>query len=140
MRKLFLTTLLVLRAEAEKRIQGWTRGTTHALRPRRLHRTGLNVAPCEFCCRCDGCGCEFPPMPDSFILTGFTRIAAEEPDNEIFLSRQELLTRAQLEALSEFELSERGLTEEDRQTLLRGEAVYTGADAFCPACLCQIFS
>ena len=79
-------------------------------------------------------------MPDSFILTGFTRIAAEEPDNEIFLSRQELLTRAQLEALSEFELSERGLTEEDRQTLLRGEAVYTGADAFCPACLCQIFS
>ena len=51
----------------------------------------------------------------------------------------EPLTRTKLEGLSEFELSELGLTEEDRKILLTGRPVFTGADAFCPECLRQIF-
>ena len=107
--------------------------------PRRSEsrRTGLTVMASRLYFRCDGCDCEFPATPDSFILTGPIRMAEEGED--LSPPGQELLTRHRLEALSDYELSERGLTQDDRQTLLHGGSVFRGADAFCPDCLRQIF-
>ena len=140
MKKRFLVTLFTLRAQVEKWFRA-QRGSGVPGSARLLRRAGLAAQPADFCFQCDGCGCEFVPTPDSFILTGFMRIAADEAENELFVGAQaELLTREKLELLNEFELSEWGLTEEGRQSLLRGEAAYTGADAFCPDCLHQIFS
>ena len=138
MKNFFLGPLLALRAEAQKRLQGW-RGFG-VRRPHGLRYTGPRAAPREFCFECDGCGCVFVPTPDSFILTGPVRVVSLEAGSELCASGPaEPLTQTKLEGLSEFELSELGLTEEDRKTLLAGSPVFTSADAFCPECLHQIF-
>ena len=138
MKNFFLGPLLTLRAEARKRLQGW-RGFD-VRRPHGFRHTCLRVAPRDFCFECDGCGCVFVPTPDSFILTGPVRVASLDAGGELYAGGpEEPLTQAKLEGLSEFELSELGLTEEDRKSLLAGNPVFTGADAFCPECLHQIF-
>lgn len=93
----------------------------------------------EFLFQCDGCDCEFTPTPASFILNTPVRIAEEDADQASSNSDHGLLNRATLESLNEFELTERGLTEEERQTLLRGEPIFLAADAFCARCLHQLF-
>jgi hypothetical protein len=139
MKNFFLGPILALRAEAHKRLQGWRGfGMRHLYG---LRHTGVRVTPREFCFECDGCGCAFVPTPDSFILTGAVRVVSLEAGSETCANGpEEPLTQARLEGLNEFELSELGLTEEDRKTLLAGGPVYTRADAFCPECLHQIFS
>jgi hypothetical protein len=139
MKNCFFSRLLVLRAEARKCLQGWKAFSTR--RPGGLLYSGLRVASRDFSFECDGCGCAFVPAPDSFILTNPVRVVSHEAGNEMCLvGPEEPLTRTKLEGLSEFELGELGLTEGDRKTLLAGNPVFTSAEAFCPACLQQIFS
>ena len=140
MKRFVLAALHVLRAEADKRsLKQKVVGTVA-----RSRNAGYPTAPsgaagdCRF--HCDGCDCEFVPTPDSFILTGFVRLGGDNEDEECFLHKDGRWTRTELETLNEFELSELGLTEESCQSLLRGETVFTGADAFCDACRQEIFS
>jgi hypothetical protein len=138
MKYFFLGPLLALRTEARRRLQGW-RGFSVRL-PHELHHRDLRVAPREIRFECDGCGRDFVPTPDSFILTGPIWVVSHDAGSELCaVGPEEPLTPAKLAGLSEFELSELGLTEEDRKALLAGDRVFTGADAFCPECLHQIF-
>jgi hypothetical protein len=138
MKKFFLGPLLALHTEVRRRLQGW-RGFNMRL-PHGLHRWNLRVSPHEFSCECDGCGRVFVPTPDSFILTGAVWVVSPDGGSEMWAAGpEEPLTPAKLARLSEFELSELGLTEQDRKALLAGDRVFTGADAFCPECLHQIF-
>lgn len=139
MKKFFLGPLLLaVHAEVRSRLQGWrgfNLGFNHGLRRKTLH-----VAPHDFTCECDGCGRAFVPTPDSFILTGPVWMVAPDGEGELCaIGPEEPLTSAKLAGLSEFELNELGLTEGDRNALLAGDRVFTGADAFCPACLHGIF-
>jgi hypothetical protein len=105
-----------------------------------LHRGDLHVAAHEISCECDGCGRLFVPTPASFILTGPVWAVSPDGGSEMcVVGPEEPLTTAKLAGLSEFELNELGLTEEDRKALLAGDRVFTGADAFCPECLHEIF-
>lgn len=82
----------------------------------------------------------FVPTPDNFILTGAVRVVSLEAGSEMCaIGLEGTLTPTKLQGLSEFELGELGLTEEDRKALLAGNPVYTGAEAFCSDCLHQIF-
>jgi hypothetical protein len=108
--------------------------------PHGLHHGDLRVAPREFSFECDGCGRVFVPTPDSFILTGPVWVVSPDGGSEMCAAGpEEPLTSARLAGLSEFELNELGLTEEDRKALLAGDRIFTGADAFCPECLHEIF-
>lgn len=108
--------------------------------PYGLHPWDLRVTPHEISCECDGCGHVFVPTPDSFILTRPVWVVVPDGGSEMCAAGpEEPLTPAKLAGLSEFELSELGLTEEDRKALLAGNRVFTDADAFCPECLHQIF-
>ena len=140
MKKFSLGPLLLgLHAEVRRRFQGW-RGFNPGCNGGLRRKATLHVAPHEFSCECDGCGRVFVPMPDSFILTGPVWVAS--PDDEggmCATGHEEPLTSARLAGLSEFELNELGLSEGDRNALLAGNRVFTGADAFCPACLHELF-
>lgn len=138
MKEFFLGPLLALRTQVQRRLQGW-RGFGVRL-PHGLYHGALHVAPHELSCECDGCGRVFVPTPDSFILTGPVWAVSVDGGSEMcVVGPEEPLTPAKLAGLSEFELNELGLTEEDRKALLAGDRVFTGADAFCPECLHQIF-
>ncbi|HEY0792741.1 MAG TPA: hypothetical protein VGD78_16885 [Chthoniobacterales bacterium] len=79
-------------------------------------------------------------MPDSFILTQPVRMAEPDADDQpTSTGSPGPFSRAALEALDDFELAEQGLTEEARETLLRGEAIFTAAEAFCGNCLQRLF-
>lgn len=139
MKAFFLGPLLALRTRLQRRLQGW-KGFGAQL-PHGLRRGGQCVAPHEISCECDGCGRVFVPAPDSFILTGPVWAVSVDSGSEMcVVGPEEPLTPAKLARLSEFELYELGLTEEDRKALLAGDRVFTGADAFCPKCLHQIFN
>jgi hypothetical protein len=140
MKNRFLSTFFTLRAETQKRFRGREGYPAGVPLLYKTHDAGRCFGPREFCFQCDGCGCEFAPTPDSFILTDPVRIAEADTDQPTSIGWQDPLSRAALESLNEFELAERGLTEEGRQTLLRGEALFMAADAFCANCLRQLFS
>ncbi|MBV8898527.1 MAG: hypothetical protein JOY92_00225 [Verrucomicrobia bacterium] len=138
MKAFFLGPLLALRTQLQRRLQG--RGGFGVRLLHGLRRRDPCVAPHEFSCDCDGCGRVFVPTPDSFILTGpVWAVAVDGGSETCVVGPEEPLTSAKLAGLSEFELNELGLTEEDRKALLAGDRVFTGADAFCPECLHQIF-
>lgn len=138
MKRFFLDPFVALHTEVRRRLQGWRGFSVRS--PRGLHRGDLRVAAHEISCECDGCGRLFVPTPDSFILTGpIWTVPPDGGSETCVVGPEEPLTAAKLAGLSEFELNELGLTEEDRNALLAGDRVFTGADAFCPECLHQIF-
>lgn len=89
---------------------------------------------------CEECGKTFEPDPDTMLeirlggecpcCTGETT----EEEAEQLLADGDAITTEQLEAMSEYELAELGLTPEDREKLLAGEEISAGAVCICREC------
>ena len=76
-----------------------------------------------------------PPDPEAFIEVDMVRRPATAEEIRQFEEEgAEFLTPEKLEAMSEYELSELGLTLQDRVNLLAGKEVAAGAQAVCPSC------
>lgn len=87
---------------------------------------------------CQMCGHEFEPEPDSFLETGFSSdyhpADLSEKDLEEMVASGAAITSDKLEAMSEYELSEIGLSLQDREKLLVGSTVEIGAMCVCKEC------
>ena len=84
---------------------------------------------------CQACGREFEPETEAMVEVGFSRELFRQGDP----LPEDMITPEQLAAMSEYELQEIGLTLEDREKLMRGEPVDTGAVCLCEACREEIF-
>jgi hypothetical protein len=89
--------------------------------------------------QCQECGKEFDPDPDTMRELSMTGecpccdgISPEE--TEELLASGEAFTGEQLEKMSDYELSEIGLSPQDRDNLLAGASVSVGAICLCKDC------
>lgn len=80
--------------------------------------------------KCEECGKEFDPDPDTMRELHIGSELVPEEDTTI----SELPSPEELSSMSEFHLSELGLTTDDRDKLLRGEDVVVGAICVCKEC------
>jgi hypothetical protein len=84
---------------------------------------------------CQWCGTPFIADPEAFIEVDMIRRPATAEEIRQFEEEgAEFLTPEKLEAMSDYELREIGLTALDRANLLAGEEIAAGAQAVCQAC------
>jgi hypothetical protein len=97
---------------------------------RRIHAM---IDPLLMPCQC--CGTPFVADPEAFIEVDMVRRPATAEEIRQFEEEgAEFLTPEKLEAMSEYELGEIGLTIQDRTRLLAGQEITAGAHAVCRAC------
>jgi hypothetical protein len=80
--------------------------------------------------KCEECGKEFEPDPDSMVEMHLsaTMLSIDEETPHGAIDAEEL------NAMSKDDLKENGLTEEDRQKLLAGEELTIGGCCICKEC------
>jgi len=91
---------------------------------------------------CEECGKQFDPDPDTMLELHLGPEPcpcceggeAHQEELEKAVEDGEAFTADQLAAMSEDHLKEIGLTPEDRDKLLRGETITTGAICICKEC------
>jgi hypothetical protein len=92
----------------------------------------------EFMFECSECGKKFPATPDSVFESGFSPICEVQKTADCDC---DLIAGSDLKEMSEYHLSELGLTENERDRLLSGEPfVGVGAIFICAECHAEIFS
>lgn len=90
--------------------------------------------------KCEECGKEFDPEPDSMVelhLKGECPCCVDgvsEEELEEMIESGEAITAEKLSTMTEYELSEVGLTVDQRDALLRGEEMTIGAACICQEC------
>jgi hypothetical protein len=91
------------------------------------------IDPLLMPCQC--CGTPFVADPEAFVEVDMVRRPATPEEIRQFEEEgAEFLTPEKLAAMSEYELSEIGLSVQDRVNLLAGKEVSAGAQAVCRAC------
>ena len=94
----------------------------------------------EFLFTCDECGASFDPDPLAILECGWGCYDVAEDKCEKVAFESGCLTKSGLERMSEYELSEIGMTPTQRDQLLNGEeSVDAGTICLCPDCRGRIF-
>ncbi len=83
---------------------------------------------------CQVCGAQIEAEPDVIRETFLSPVLVTEEEHNKALSEGDVITPDQLRAMSHQELEEIGLTPNDRDKLLNGETVETGAMCVCKKC------